>query len=239
MKRILTFIIIGFFCLKLLSAQEVKNYDFHFNIGANITIPYSKNLDFYTQSRFLTDSIGDYLHTQNKANFGYFIELFNSNEIADRFSLGFGLNYSFNRFSVVQDYELAIFYMTQNISYIHIPISVKYRLIKKPIISLSAGGLLGLIISAKEKGTFNWREDHIFNSWEYHKYEFDFASKNKDILTRINYGLLIQLDYEFSISQAINGITFTRLNYGLKDIMMSDHVKWKNYDIMLGIGLIL
>ena len=63
----------------------------------------------------------------------------------------------------------------------------------------------------------------------------------------IDYGVLLQLDYEFRLNENISGVIISKFNYGLKNVissginkrktMHSAAYEWRNYNIMIGIGV--
>ena len=127
---------------------------------------------------------------------------------------------------------------------------LNYRLSENVPVSISAGTYLGFLLFAQEKGTSYLDTSNLIvvdpNDpllQPEQKYENDI----EEDYYLIDYGLLLQLEYEFSLNKKISGVILSRFNYGLKNVLSSGIDKretihsaayeWKNYNILIGIGI--
>ncbi|MCK9207958.1 MAG: PorT family protein [Salinivirgaceae bacterium] len=234
MKHIL--LIITFISVTSLFGQDFKKVDYQFDFGTSMTIPYKKSIERFPNI--------DNPKTDYSSSFGYFFEFIGTYNLNSTFSIYSGINYQATRLGI-NDMVGAITntgYIAT--SYLNIPIFFKYHVLSS--LSISAGSYIGVLISAKEKGTtyidlsvldpsdpiletIDPTQDYNNNiSRDYKKYDF---------------GLSSQLDYEIGLSDKLSGIIFTRLNYGLINVITNDistynsAKDWKNINLLLGIGI--
>jgi hypothetical protein len=238
MKHIFT--VLGILIATTIFGQDFKKFDYQFDIGTTLTIPYKKTIEIWPEA-------DRHPETNYSSDFGYFLECMISYNFNKKVAITSGLNFNYSSLEIND--KLGFYESKGNLtsSYLHLPILVKYRLHDK--ISISAGPYLGLLLSANEKGTAYidttgfapWTPDPAIETIELtQKYDND-IKKN---YSSIDYGLSIQFDYEIKLSKGLNGIILTRFNYGLKDVITkylvnvhSSASDWKNYNLIIGFGL--
>lgn len=241
LKSIILILFLGLITLGEIFAQDFKRINYQLDFGTTLTIPYKKTIDILPE-------IDGHPQTDYSSNFGYFLEVLISYNLNSKYSINTGLNYNFTTLAI-NDIN-GLFENKGNLtnSYLTIPVLMKCRLFDKMPITISAGPYLSMLISAKEKGTTYIdtagvvlvEPDPLFESIEpIQKYDTDI----KKDYTVIDYGVSLQIDYEIILSQGLNGVILTRMNYGLKDVLSNDLVNkssandWKNYNLMIGFGL--
>jgi hypothetical protein len=253
MKRILIIAIIFLLSILRNFGQENKKVSFQFDIGTTVTVPYVSSIDGQFSVNY-------------KSNLGYFAEVLSIYHVNEKLSLISGLNYKYISYKISYKIAHNPYLTTQgpvdntnisyskaegsfNNSYLNIPFMFNYRFYEN--ISISAGLYSGLLLFAKEK----WPSSDAKTALELIKQnEPNLERANlesnyniKEDYYNIDYGLLIQLGYEFKLNDKLSGVILSRFNYGLKNVLSSSMDKprtghnlankWKNYNISIGIGL--
>ncbi|MGD9994277.1 MAG: porin family protein [Salinivirgaceae bacterium] len=240
MKQILMILILGQISLGEINAQDLKKINYQFDFGTTLTIPYKSTIEIWPE-------IDNHPQTDYSSNFGYFLEVLISYNLNSKYSISTGLNYNLTSLKINDKIGLIENIGNLTNSYLTFPVLIKCRLSDKIPITISAGPYLGLLISANEKGTSYIdtaglvfaEPDPVILIEPTQKYD---TNIKKDY-TSIDYGLSIQLDYEISLSSGLKGVILSRFNYGLKYVLTNDLVNnssakdWKNYHLMIGIGL--
>ncbi len=243
MRKIAIIIVIFIFFNLENYGQESKKLSFQFDIGTSITLPYQSEVEFWTFT-----AIDGSNKTSYKSDYGYFIETLLTYKLKEKISLTSGLNYNYISYQIIDGYEGFLSEGSLNNSYLSIPLKLNYRISKKIPISISAGAYIGFIMFAQEKGT-RYMDTSMFVALDPNdpllQPEQDYDNNIKEDYSSIDYGLLFQLDYELSFNEKISGVIFSRFNYGLKDIYSGNNksaihnsaFKWKNYNILIGMGI--
>lgn len=245
MRKIVIIIIIFLFSNFENYAQENKKFSFQFDIGTSITIPYKSTIEFQT----LLPINGSY-KTNYKIDYGYFAEILSSYNKNEKISVTTGLNYNYISYRINDGEGIITSKGNLNNSYLNIPLLLNYRLSENTPISISAGTYFGLLLFAQEKGTsyldtsnliFADPNDPLLQP------EQDYENNIAEDYYSVDYGVLLQLEYEFSLKEKISGVILSRFNYGLKNVLSSGIDKsktmhsaayeWKNYNILIGIGI--
>ncbi|MFA6402495.1 MAG: porin family protein [Salinivirgaceae bacterium] len=242
MKQIITIVILAFISLVNTIAQDFKRIDYLFDFGTTLSIPYKKTIEIWPD-------FDGHPQTDYSTNFGYFLEFMVSYNLNTNYAIGTGLNYNYGSLKV--DNKITLFENKGNLtnSYLTLPLLIKYRLTDKIPISLSVGTYLSVLMGAHEKGTtyidtagikFSDPNDPVLMEIEpEQKYNTDI----KQDYSSMDYGLLIQLEYEFELKKGLKGIILSRFNYGLKNVITNDMLnysiatEWKNYNMLIGFGV--
>jgi len=239
MKHITLILLLAFTSLAGSMAQAIKKINYQVNIGSTISFPYEKSVSYMP---------GTYQASQTdySSDIGYFAELMLTYNMTNRYAISTALNYTYSAVGVND--KIGAFHSKGKIatSYLNIPLLFKYRLTEKVPLSLGAGPYIGFLLTANESGTTHidiaaltmLEPEHIEPTEAY-------DTSIKENYTTIDYGLSLQLDYEIKLSAGLKGVVLTRFNYGLKNTLTCDQAhnstarNWKNYNVMLGLGLIL
>jgi hypothetical protein len=237
MKHI--FAVLGILIVTNTFGQDFKKFDYQFDIGTTLTIPYRKTIEIWPEA-------DRHPVTNYSSDFGYFLECMISYNFNRKVAINSGLNFNYSSLGIND--KVGFYESKGNLtsSYLHLPILVKYHVYDK--ISISTGPYLGLLISAKEKGTkyidttgfAPWTPDPALETIELtQKYD----NKIKNDYTTFDFGWSAQVDYEFGLGEKFVGVIFSRFNYGLMNVMTNDlennntATKWKNYNVMIGLGI--
>lgn len=237
MKSIFT--VLGILIMTNIFGQDFKKFDYQFDIGTTLTIPYKKTIEIWPE-------VDRHPVTNYYSDFGYFLEGMISYNFNQKVAIQPGLNYNYSSLGINDRFGYYEAKGNLTSSYLHLPILVKYHVYDK--ISIAAGPYLGLLISAKEEGTTYldtigltpWPPDPAFETIEL-THEYD--NKITNDYTSFDFGLSAQVDYEFGLGEKLAGVIFSRFNYGLKDVMTNDletnnsATEWKNYNFMIGLGI--
>ena len=212
------------------NAQEAKTLHYQLSLGTNYTMPYQKKWS-------LLDTRHEY-----SGSFGYFSELLVHYNMKPKVTLRSGINYNYTQFEewYLVNYSTASFKV--NKSSLRIPLLFTYYPLKDTPISVSAGPYIGILLSAKEKGsgyfytselTIEDENDPVFQN------PISIDNDIKDIYKNVDYGMTIELNYDFKLTPNIKSVVLTRFSYGLTDIIngSTTNFKWKNYYLDLGIGI--
>ncbi|MBS2101027.1 porin family protein [Carboxylicivirga linearis] len=236
-KHILILQILGLISLGKTYSQDCKKINYQFDFGTTLSIPYENTIEYSTNFDF-------HPQTNYNSEIGYFLEFLVSCNLNNKYGISTGVNYSYSSLGIIDKIGRFENKGSLSASYVNIPVLFNYRITDKIPISISAGPYIGFIIDAVEKGTsyidttgIITMEPEIFET----KYNYD--TNIKEDYTSIDYGLLLQLDYEVNLTKGLNGVILTRFNYGLKNVLTNDlsnkssaH-EWKNYSIQIGLGL--
>lgn len=240
MKHLLLILVFGLIALAEILAQDLKKINYQFDFGTSFTIPYKNTIELFPE-------MDKHPQTDYSSNFGYFFEVLISYNLTSKYAISTGLNYNYSALKIKDKGGLIESKGSLANSYLTFPVCIKYRLSDKKPIIISAGPYLGYLIIANEKGTscidtvglIFAEPDPVIE--QTHKYNTDI----KKDYTSFDYGLSIQLDYEIKLSYKFNGVILTRFNYGLKNVLTNDlnnkssASDWKNFNIMIGLGLII
>jgi len=224
--------------------DEIKKFNFQFDLGTTISIPYKQKC--YYEVIPATFSSED-CYTEHSSDFGYYIDLVSFYNFNNKISIGLGVNYVFSSYKINDKYGYNYSEGKLINSYLNIPISIKYKISEKIPISISLGTYFGLLINANENGTiyFDTTKLSMVNPNDPLFKPMDYNNDLKELYTT-NLGLSLQLDYEFKFNDKIQGFFITKFNYGIKNIISDDYQEvdrnnackeWKNYNLLIGIGL--
>ncbi len=225
--------------------QENKKFSFQFDIGTSVTMPYKSTVEFNTLL-----PINGSCKTDYKTNYGYYAEILTTYNINNKFSITSGLTYNHISYRI-KDGE-GIFTSEGNLdnSYLNAPLLLNYRLSKNIPVSISTGPYFGLLLHAQEKGT-SYLDTSKLIVIDPNDPALQPEQTYKNIIVKdyylIDYGVLLQLGYEFRLNEKISGIILSKFNYGLKNVissginkhnaMHSAAYEWRNYNFMIGIGI--
>jgi hypothetical protein len=239
------FIVLTIFTFSIYGQEsDKKKLNFQFDLGTTISIPFEKDVEFKT----LTPINGSY-KTNYSSDFGYYLELITSYNINNRFIISSGINYNYTSIKIKDGEGIITSEGNLTNSYINIPLLFKYKILPEKPLYISTGGYLGFLINANEKGTTYLDttgfvvidpNDPLLQPQDYDN------NVNADF-ENLDFGLLIQLDYEIKFSEKISGVFLSRFNYGLtnvistgmdkKEMKHSAAYEWKNYNIIIGFGI--
>lgn len=241
MKQILMILIVGLITAGKIDAQQFKRFNYQLDVGTTLTIPYKSTIEIMPEFK-------GHPQTNYSSNLGYFFEALILYNLNSKFSINTGLNYNYTALGINDKLGFTENKGNLTNSYVTMPVMITHRLSDKTPISISAGPYFGLLVSAYEKGTsyidtaeFAWAyPDPVLESVEpKQKYEKDV----KKGFNAIDYGVILQLDYEIKLTQGLQGVILTRLNCGLNNVLTkvfiakSSAMEWKNYNVMIGFGL--
>lgn len=224
------------------SQTETGKMNYQLNFGTTLTVPYKKTIE-------ISPNINNNPQTDYNSNFGYFLEFLVSYNFNNKYAISTGLNYNNNTLKIDDKIAYTENKGTLTSSYLNLPILFRYRFSDKIPLSISAGPYFGLLIGATEKGTtyidtaefvFITPNDPVIESIEpIHKYDNDI----KKDYTKIDFGLLVELNYELKLCKRLTGVILTRFNYGIKNVLTDDLAnkniasKWQNYNLIIGFGI--
>ena len=247
MKKTVIIVLVLIFCHFENYGQKNKKNSVQFDIGTSITIPYKQMVEFRT---LLPINGNGSSKTNYKTNFGYFAEILSDYNINENISITAGFNYNYTSYKIKDGEDIMISEGNLNNSYLNIPLLFNYRLSEKNPISISAGAYLGLLLFAQEKGTSYLDTSKIIvveTNDPLLQPEQKYDNNIKEDYYSIDYGVLFQLKYEYKWNEKMSGVFFSRFNYGLKNVLSSSLGKlkakhnaateWKNYNILIGIGI--
>lgn len=234
--------IIGLLTFTNIFSQDFKRIESQFDLGTTMTIPYKKTV--VTWPGAINGPQTDY-----NSNFGYFFEYMISYNMTNKIAIYSGLNYNFNRYGIVD--KIGFMERKGNLtsSNVYFPVLFRYSFSDKVPLLLFTGPYLNLLINAREKGTlyidtaeivyFGEPDPAIESINPIQKYDNNITKE----YPHFDFGLSAQLDYEFKLSEKIDGVIYTRFNYGIKRKTESDLVSvstptyWRNYTLMIGFGI--
>lgn len=238
MKRLLIVFLIVIIPTGKALSQELKKINYQLHIGTTLSIPYKK-------SNEISPNSGTYIQTDYGVKPGYFSELLVAYNLNSRRAFVSGLHFNHNVLGISDKSSGVVSEGKIITNYLSLPLLFKFKISEKIPVSISTGPYLSTLINAKEIGTssinadaFNHYGDPMFESYEI-DYDFEIT---KDY-TSIDYGVLIQVDYEVKISETFRGVILSRLNYGLNNVLTNEVGnrnsvrEWKNYSFQLGLGL--
>ena len=238
MKRIFTGL--GILIVTNIFGQDFKRFDYQFDIGTTLTIPYKKTIESMPE-------VDRHPVTNYYSDFGYFLECMISYNFNKKVAINSGLNYNYSSLAINDKVGFNESKGNLTSSYLHLPVLFKYHVFDK--ISISVGPYVGLLISANERGT-TYIDTAGFGAFGIHDPLLDaieliqkYDKNIKDDYTDIDFGLSGQVDYELALGEKWIGVIFSRFNYGLKNVMTNDLVnnntatEWKNYSLMIGLGI--
>ena len=245
MRKLFLILILGVLSINLALGQKDNKVSFQFNLASNLSIPYDNKIFFEPCYSRISDQ-DNYLYTDFSSQWGYLVEALLDININKHFSILTGLNYNANRIKVNYEHEPYRIDAIMYSSYINIPLFLKYKIHKVPQLSISGGVFLGFHIKTYERMEFKTKEGYspITDGYYFFKKEYQYILS--DNYTKVNYGVMLQTDYEYQLSRKLTGIVFCRFNYGLKNTIKTnqDHSnlnrnmeKWRIYDLAFGLGL--
>jgi len=242
MKNILTIFLVYFIFLSV-KGQDNKKWDFQLDLGTTLTVPFKK----YSENNFeYNGKIIDTEKINYSSEFGYFAEFITSYTLNSKLSFLTGISYFNTSFKINSELGMQTNKGTITTSNIHLPLLVRYKLIKKIPISISFGPYFRILINANEKGTIYLDTNNVIvvdPNDPLLQPETDYTNDIKKNYEKYDYGLSLQFDYELSISEKIKGVILTRFNYGLKNVInnQSSNInipkEWNNYNFDIGIGI--
>ena len=244
-KKILIAILTVFVLSSYAKDKENNKFNFQFDLGTNISIPY-KNKVLAPTTLLPTENNGCYKTVYN-SSFGYYLEVLTSYQLSDKFSISSGINYNYTSIKITDEEGLSVSKGNLTHSYMNIPLIIRYKIMNNIPLYISTGGYLGFMVNAKEKGTTYLDtarivvvdpNDPLLQAEQ--NYNNDITSDFKNL----DFGLLFQLEYEIKFSEKITGVFLSRFNYGLQEVILtqkeikhSSAYEWKNYGILIGFGI--
>lgn len=223
-----------------LFSQDIKPLDYSIGFGTNISVPYKRTVE--TMTHFTDHPVTDY-----KTGLSYFFEVLTSYNLNNQFYLVSGLNYNKNKLRIIDRVGFSQSKGTITTSYLNLPILLSYRFSDTSPIFVKAGPYIGYLLTAKEKGTttidttgliyFGDKPPIIDDPVQ------DYNNDIKENYTGIDFGLSAQFEYNLKISTGLSALIFTKFNFGLIDVVTNDIITnstartWKNYNLMVGLGL--
>jgi Outer membrane protein beta-barrel domain len=234
MRQLIT--LLGLFYLTNIFGQEFKKINYQIDIGTTLTVPYKKTIEVMTE--YEGHPVTDY-----SSNMGYFFEFLISYNINTKFSIESGLNYNYSKLKINSSIGFTDNKGHLTSSYIGLPIMIKYRALD--YLSIACGPYFGLLLSVKEKGTsyidtsaFIYPGGDLDPGFQIIEpvqgYNNDITERYKDF----DFGLSGQVTYDIKLGDKLTGLIFTRFNYGLINCIVDDiNYKWKNYNLIIGLGI--
>lgn len=237
---LLLIFMLGFSSIALAQEAE-KNVDFQLGFGPSLSIPYKNTIEVMPELE--RNPRTDYF-----PRMGYFFDASLSLHLNKHYAIQTGLNY---HLSSIKINDRVGFYESEGQitnTCLSLPLLLKFRISQKIPLSVSAGLYFSILLAANESGTafidtaafVSFMPDPLIESIEpVSKYNSDI----KKYYEPVDFGLSLQIDYEFWTKKAIAGVLFTRINYGLKDVLTNEPnnrntaSQWKNYSVMLGFGV--
>jgi|GEM_PF-2669589 len=241
MKQILTILILGVITTGNIYSQEIKKFNYQFDLGTTLSVPYKKTIENLPEFE-------GHPQTDYGSSFGYFCELLVSYNINHKFFIQTGLNYNSNRIDINDKIGLIENKGSILTSYLNIPLYLGLRPVDDLPMTVSIGPYVGFIMIAREEGTtfidtagfISMEPDPILTSIEPKQ---DYDTDIKGDYNSVDFGLTLQLDYELKLSENIKGVILTRFNYGMTNVLTNDLINnnsasdWKNYSLLVGFGL--
>ncbi|TLX76075.1 PorT family protein [Labilibacter sediminis] len=201
-------------------------------------MPYKSSVDI---ALYDVQGSGEY-----KLGAGYFAEALIKYNFNDRYSIFSGINYNVSTIKLHSAVSVTEFSGKLHKTYMSLPLMFKVKAFESVPLGISLGTYVGFLLSAKEKGDiymdrFIGGGGTLFSFPEPMHLEYD--DDIKENFTSHDFGISLQLDYEFKLNDKLKAVALSRFNYGLKDVASYDESvlantrKWRNYSIMLGVGV--
>ena len=206
------------------------------NLGAIGSIPYQKTVDKSLPNICVLRKFD--------SNYGWFFEFFFGYNLNEKVSMNSGLNLSR---SIIKYYDTIGYIISKgnliNASII-IPLLVKFKFSKRLPFYLGLGSYFGIPLSIRQKGTYFIDTsklnpfdpgDSLLKTIEP---TTNYNSDVKQSYKSIDFGLLLEIDYKIKLRKKLSLLLFSRTNFGLLNTYQKEsNFKWKNYNILLGVGL--
>ena len=218
--------ILGILALNPIFGQVMKKVTYHFEVGTSLTIPYKSKIEIFPD-------IVDHPIYNYKPNLGYFAGALIEYNFNNKFFLMSGIDYIHSRLRI--DSKTGIIEIKGNINstYFNIPLIIQFKFFEKIPLKIGIGSYFSTLLEAKEKGTLYIKDSPISYSDEQ---PCDYDIKNR--YNSSDFGIMCQFDYDFRFTNKINTVFFSKLNYGLVDVLKNqDNYKWKNYNLLIGLGI--
>ncbi len=234
--------ILGLLIISSISAQDIKRFDFQFDIGTNLAIPSTRSYETMVE-------IEGHPETKYQPGLGYFAEILMTYNFNNSLGLQSGINYNQSRLRVKDKTGLIENNGDIKTTYINLPILIKYRFSKSSPFTAAVGAYLGLILNANQNGVsiidtagfvvIPGDEPPIVEPKT--NYSDDIKSNFKDF----DFGMTLEIGYEFTLSEKFSGLFFSRFNYGLLDVKSDEFYggskytidKWHNIGLTIGLGI--
>ena len=210
------------------AAQDNKKIEFQIGAGTNLSIPYKKQI-------VISIPFGNLPAKEYNSRFGYFAECLVTYNFNDRIGVNSGLNYSLNNINEFVDFDDISTDYNLRFSYFQIPVLLKYQLHNNLPLSVYVGPYFGFLVSAREKGKisglFTWTlGDPVFE-------EIEVDNDIKEYYSNFDMGLSFRIDYSITLNEKLNGMVFTGFNMGLTNTIENKSYEWRNYGLILGLGI--
>jgi len=214
-------VLLLFFSLLILHESEAQDkFEFELNSGISYSIPYQKEV-----SILITDvDVDGGTNTNYNSNNDYFIGFLISYKLNNKQSLSTGLSYV--KYSLeITDYQL---FQEQEghleTNYFNIPFLFNQKYSDSSSFSISFGPYVGILIDANENGTSY--TDRAIVQLNPNNPRFQLQKEyNNDISNdyqNMDFGLLIQQNFEIKIHKSLFLNLFARFNLGLMNVITSD-----------------
>jgi hypothetical protein len=236
--------VLGFFLFINLLAQDNKKYEFQFDLGSTLTIPYNRKAELW--SWYEGHPVDTY-----KTGAGYFAELLVTSITPGQLQFGTGINLEYSELNANHTLTYTEWKGKIDMFYMKIPFFVSYQVSKKIPISISAGPYWGFRLNTRESGTsyidttkldLGDGGDLVIEDLDL---ESDYDTDTSDSFKSLNFGLSLQVEYRLNASGNHKVLFLSRFDYGLTNVLekITDYSlateKWKNYILMFGIGITL
>jgi hypothetical protein len=236
MKKRLTILLMGFLVLGNSFAQETPKIEYQFDLGTTLSLPYKSKIETWP-------NVANSPVTNYNSSFGYFLEVMASYNISYKIAINSGINFSHNAIKIDDKIGVIEYKGKMLNSYLQIPVMCTYKFSGKTPFSISVGPYIGLLLNSKEKGTQyidpiplpSGGSDPLMNT---DLIVQDYNYSTTDNYKSIDLGLSMQVNYQFRLNSNYKGLFLTRFNYGLTNTRENSSYDWKNYNFMIGFGII-
>jgi hypothetical protein len=218
--------LLGIFVLNSICGQEIKKVFYQINVGTSLTIPYKSKIDVFPD-------IADHPVYDYKPNIGYFGGVQIGYNFNDKVALFVGIDFTHSRLKIDSKTGITEIKGNINSSYLDFPLYLEYQLFENIPLKIGFGTYFSVLLNAKEKGTLYVKDSPISYSTS--------QPCNNDIKNRYkkgDFGIIGRVAYDFRLANKINALIYSKLNYGIVDVLKNqDNYKWKNYNLLIGIGI--
>lgn len=225
--------LIGIVILFRISGQEINRFNYQVNIGTNISIPYKETVDIYNSSAIL----------EYKSDFSYFFDFILDYHLNNRMNINIGVSYLNTRIKRYGYYGPTEYDGTLASNFIGIPLEINYQILENIPIRIGFGPYLNFLLNSKEEGTMyidttGFPYDPVLETFEtIQKYEYDRMYQ----FNPLDFGVFAKIEYEYKLNEKASLVVFSKFNFGLvnsiKERSRYSYYEWRNYNLLLGIGI--
>lgn len=226
--------------------SQDKKINFQLSVGPTISVPKTSELT--------NTNVDGSPEIKSSINIGAFILPSVNYSINEKSSLGFGIGFFLDRFSIEDKIGAVTNKGNRSISQIQTPINFNFHFSQDKSYQFGIGGFASFLISAKEKGdtTTNLSQIDIIDPSDPNFINPNISYENdiKDNYNSVSFGAFIQLKKNVSFSSDKKGFILLRINQHFNSIKnndsdsdLSEFVELKNEKepttVNLGIGIII